>query len=238
MVSDLAAMRPRLAQGAAAAVNQAAPIAPAAVIVATPTLAPAAIWPTDQAAAAVPDIAVTFTDSTGCQDCGTVVPAPWQMAPTAAPSPSGAGAELLHPTAALIDVARYGRAIDYCLVGSWSDPQRAAVASGLAIWQPSGVAFHEAATMADCETAVSWSNDLGPAIAGRATVGPGEIMLSPFWAANGCDLAMMAAHEAGHNLGLNDQPPAAGGLMRNDDCYQTGPTAAELAAVASLWGTK
>ena len=34
------------------------------------------------------------------------------------PSPSGVGAELLHPTAALIDVARYGRAIDYCLVGS------------------------------------------------------------------------------------------------------------------------
>ena len=156
----------------------------------------------------------------------------------APPSPSGVGAELLHQTAALIDVARYGRAIDYCLVGSWSDPQRAAVASGLAIWQPSGVAFHEAATMADCETAVSWSNDLGPAIAGRATVGPGEIMLSPYWAANGCNLAMMAAHEAGHNLGLNDQPPAAGGLMRNDDCYQTGPTAAELAAVAGLWGTK
>ena len=156
----------------------------------------------------------------------------------AAPSPSGAGAELLHPTAALIDVARYGRAIDYCLVGSWSDPQRAAVASGFAIWQPSGVAFHEAATMAECETAVSWSNDLGPAISGRATVGPGEIMLSPYWAANGCNLVMMAAHEAGHNLGLNDQPPAAGGLMRNDDCYQTGPTAAELAAVAGLWGTK
>ena len=99
LVSDLAAMRPRLAQGAAAAVNQAAPIAPAAVIVATPTLAPAAM-PTDQAAAAVPDIAVTFTDSTGCQDCGTVVPAPWQMAPTAAPSPSGAGAELLRIEAA------------------------------------------------------------------------------------------------------------------------------------------
>ncbi len=154
------------------------------------------------------------------------------------PSPSGVGAELLHPTAALIDVARYGRAIDYCLVGSWSDPQRAAVASGLAIWQPSGVAFHEAATMAECETAVSWSGELGPAIAGRATVGPGEIMLSPFWAANGCNLVMMAAHEAGHNLGPNDQPAAAGGLMRNDDCYQTGPTAAELAAVAWLWGTK
>ena len=154
------------------------------------------------------------------------------------PSPSRVGAELLHPAAALIDVARYGRAIDYCLVGSWSDPQRAAVASGFAIWQPSGVAFHEAATMAECETAVSWSNDLGADIAGRATVGPGEIMLSPFWAANGCDLAMMAAHEAGHNLGLNDQPPAAGGLMRNDDCYQTGPTAAELEAVAWLWGTK
>ena len=92
--------------------------------------------------------------------------------------------------------------------------------------------------MADCETAVSWSNDLGADISGRATVGPGEIMLSPYWAANGCNLVMMAAHEAGHNLGLNDQPPAAGGLMRNDDCYQTGPTAAELAAVASLWGTK
>ncbi len=90
LVSDLAAMRPRLAQGAAAAVNQAAPIAPAAVIVATPTLAPAAM-PTDQAAAAVPDIAVTFTDSTGCQDCGTVIPAPWQVTP-ATPSPStGAG---------------------------------------------------------------------------------------------------------------------------------------------------
>ena len=90
LVSDLAAMRPRLAQGAAAAVNQAAPIAPAAVIVATPTLAPAAM-PTDQAAAAVPDIAVTFTDSTGCQDCGTVIPAPWQVTP-ATPSPiTGAG---------------------------------------------------------------------------------------------------------------------------------------------------
>ena len=89
LVSDLAAMRPRLAQGAAA-VNQAAPIAPAAVIVATPTLAPAAM-PTDQAAAAVPDIAVTFTDSTGCQDCGTVIPAPWQVTP-ATPSPiTGAG---------------------------------------------------------------------------------------------------------------------------------------------------
>ena len=149
-----------------------------------------------------------------------------------------AGAELLHPTAALIDVARYGRAIDYCLVGSWSDPQRAAVASGFAIWQPSGVAFHEAATMAECETAVSWSNDLGADIAGRATVGPGEIMLSSYWASNGCNLAMMAAHEAGHNLGLNDQPPAAGGLMRNNDCYQDGPTAAELAAVAGLWGAK
>ena len=154
----------------------------------------------------------------------------------AAPSPSGA--ELLHPTAALIDVARYGRAIDYCLVGAWSDPQRAAVASGFAIWQPSGVAFHEAATMAECETAVSWSDDLGADIAGRATVGPGEIMLSPFWAANGCNLAMMAAHEVGHNLGLNDQAPAAGGLMRNNDCYQDGPTAAELAAVAGLWGAK
>lgn len=156
----------------------------------------------------------------------------------AATSPGGAGAELLHPTAAFIDVARYGRAIDYCLVGAWSDPQRAAVASGFAIWQPAGVAFHEAATMAECETAVSWSNELGADIAGRATVGPGEIMLSPYWAANGCDLAMMAAHEAGHNLGLNDQAPAAGGLMRNNDCYQTGPTAAELAAVAGLWGAK
>ena len=92
LVSDLAAMRPRLAQGAAAAVNQAAPIAPAAVIVATPTLAPAAM-PTDQAAAAVPDIAVTFTDSTGCQDCGTVIPAPWQVTP-ATPSPI-TGADLL-----------------------------------------------------------------------------------------------------------------------------------------------
>ena len=163
----------------------------------------------------------------------------WETAVNqAAPSFSGAGAEMLHPTAAFIDVARYGRAIDYCFVGSWSDPQRAAVASGFAIWQPAGVAFHEAATMAECETAVSWSNELGADIAGLATVGPGEIMLSPFWAANGCNLAMMTAHEAGHNLGLNDQAPAAVGLMRNNDCYQDGPTAAELAAVAGLWGAK
>ncbi len=102
LVSDLAAMRPRLTGAAElghTAVNQAAPIAPARLVVATPTLAPAAIWPTDQAAAAVPDIAVTFTDSTGCQDCGTVVPAPWQMAPTAAASPT-AGAGLLKIEAA------------------------------------------------------------------------------------------------------------------------------------------
>ena len=102
LVSDLAAMRPRLTGAAElghTAVNQAAPIAPARLVVATPTLAPAAM-PTDQAAAAVPDIAVTFTDSTGCQDCGTVVPAPWQMAPTAAASPSGAGAGLLRIEAA------------------------------------------------------------------------------------------------------------------------------------------
>lgn len=100
LVSDLAAMRPRLAQGAAelgqTAVNQAAPIAPARLVVVTPTLAPAAMA-TDQAATAVPDIAVTFTDSTGCQDCGTVVAAPWQVTP-ADPSPSGA--ELLRIEAA------------------------------------------------------------------------------------------------------------------------------------------
>ena len=85
LVSDLAAMRPRLAQGAAAAVNQAAPIAPA-----IPTPFPKLGEPTP-APTAVPDIAVTFTDSTGCQDCGTVIPAPWQVTP-ATPSPStGAG---------------------------------------------------------------------------------------------------------------------------------------------------
>lgn len=100
LVSDLASMRPRLAQGAAelgqTAVNQVVPIAPARLVVATPTLAPAAMA-TDQAATAVPDIAVTFTDSTGCQDCGTVVAAPWQVTP-ADPSPSGA--ELLRIEAA------------------------------------------------------------------------------------------------------------------------------------------
>jgi len=97
LVSDLAAMRPRLTGAAElgqTAVNQAAP---ARLIVATPTLAPAAIWPTDQPATAVPAITVTFTDSTGCQNCGTVVPAPWQVTP-ADPSPSGA--ELLRIEAA------------------------------------------------------------------------------------------------------------------------------------------
>ena len=89
LVSDLAAMRPRLAQGAAAAVNQAAPIAPAAVIV-TPPPFPKLGEPTP-APTAVPDIAVTFTDSTGCQDCGTVIPAPWQVTPATQSPSTGAG---------------------------------------------------------------------------------------------------------------------------------------------------
>ena len=84
LASDLAAMRPRLAQGAAelgrTAVNQAAPIAPAAVIV-TPTPFPKLGEPTP-APTAVPDIAVTFTDSTGAgllriEEAGRV----WELTP-------------------------------------------------------------------------------------------------------------------------------------------------------------
>ena len=76
LVSDLAAMRPRLAQGAAAAVNQAAPIAPA-----IPTPFPKLGEPTP-APTAVPDIAVTFTDSTGAgllriEEAGRV----WELTP-------------------------------------------------------------------------------------------------------------------------------------------------------------
>ena len=47
---------------------------------------------------------------------------------------------------------------------------------------------------------------------------------------------MMAAHEAGHNLGLNDQAPAAGGLMTNGDCYQTDPQRRSWQPVARFWG--
>lgn len=74
-------------------------VSPSGVIIVTPTLAPnapaagqggqTAVSPASLATA-VPDIAVTFTDSDGCQNCGTVVPAPWQVAP-AATSPAGAG---------------------------------------------------------------------------------------------------------------------------------------------------
>ena len=45
-------------------------------------------------ATAVPDIAVTFDDSTGCQNCG-----PWEVAP-AATSPTSTGAGLLRIEAA------------------------------------------------------------------------------------------------------------------------------------------
>ena len=90
--------------------------------------------------------------------------------------------------------------------------------------------------MAESETAVSWAGDLGENVAGRASVGPGDIWLSDYWAgAGGCNLAATAAHEAGHILGLNDQ---AAGVMGNATCAQIEPTAAELAAVAWLWGTK
>ena len=74
-----------------------------AVIIVTPTLAPnapaagqggqTAVSPASLATA-VPNIAVTFNDSTGCQNCG-----PWEVAP-AATSPTSTGAGLLRIEAA------------------------------------------------------------------------------------------------------------------------------------------
>jgi hypothetical protein len=82
-------------------------VSPSGVIIVTPTLAPnapaagqggqTAVSPASLATA-VPDIAVTFTDSDGCQNCGTVVPAPWQVAPAALAKKS-AGRSRLHARA-------------------------------------------------------------------------------------------------------------------------------------------
>lgn len=253
LASDLAAMRPRL-QGAAAAVNQAAPIAPAIPTpfpkLGEPNPAPAGlirieaggrVWelPMDRLNDCI--IAQTAGRRTGnnCPPNAAAALAGAGLPQMAAPGAAvlvGDGAELLHPEAAYIDVGRYGPSIDYCLVGNWTPDQRAAVASGFNVWQAAGVAFYEAASFGECETAVSWAGDLGKNVAGRASVGPGDIWLSDYWAgAGGCNLAATAAHEAGHILGLNDQ---AAGVMGNTTCAQIEPTAAELAAVASLWGTK
>lgn len=253
LANDLAAVRPRLPQ---AAVNQAGQ-----GVTLQPTQTPATFAPLPKLGETISPAGLIRFEAAGrvwelpmdrLNDCITAQAAgrrtgnncppnaaaalagatlPQMAAPGAALA--GAGAELLHPEAAYIDPARFGDAIAYCLAGDWTPDQRAAVVNGFNVWQPAGVTFYEA-NWGECETAVSWSDNLGANVAGRASVGPGEIMLSPYWAgAGGCDLAMTAAHEAGHILGLNDQ---AAGIMGNITCTQTQPTAAELAAVAALWG--
>jgi len=239
---------PEAPQAAPTAVPQAAPDLVVTAVSPAPAVVPAAIVTNDvkPAPTAVPIVIMQPAPAGGIitieaagrtwhltserlADCVTAQAAGRQTGMACPPNAAKYAGAPGTPAQALY--SQFNGRLAYCLAGGgWTPEYSQTLAAAFDAWSGSGVNFSLVDMGTSCQLPVSLVYNPSSAYAGRASEGPigAWLAMNTYYGFN----ALVAMHEIGHVLGLGHWPS---GVMTADG-YYTAPGAAELAAVAALWG--